>query len=103
MNNKISDNRCIFRFNKDIYCKEAILNTLYRLLEKCYFELNINNKNEYELVIDIKEIGNIEVFKKEFNNELIDQQLRIDIENKYTHIRNLIIEKAFLPIKDKNI
>lgn len=36
--------------------------------------------------------------EKEFGNELIDQQVRYDTEQRFAHIRNLIVEKAFSPI-----
>jgi His-Xaa-Ser system protein HxsD len=38
------------------------------------------------------------LLEKEFNNELIDQQVRYDTELKFGEIRNLIVKQAFAPI-----
>jgi His-Xaa-Ser system protein HxsD len=39
--------------------------------------------------------------EKEFENLLIDQQIRIETEKQFGHIRNLIMKKAFAPVTEK--
>ena len=37
-------------------------------------------------------------FKSLFLKELTDQQVRLDIEKRFGHIRDLIVEEAFKPV-----
>ena len=39
---------------------------------------------------------NIEFEINEFQNELIDQQVRVEVEEDFGEIRNKIVQKAFL-------
>ena len=38
---------------------------------------------------------------KQFCNELIDQQLRYNVNAQFGHIRDMIVEEAFKPVNSK--
>lgn len=38
---------------------------------------------------------------KQFCNELIDQQLRHNVNEQFGHIRDMIVEEAFRPVNSK--
>ena len=82
-----------------IYKHEVITAAVYKFTDKCFVSQNkIDNlitvtfkaKSEYSV--------NFELLEKEFENELIDQQVRYDTEQKFGYIRDLIVKKAFAPI-----
>ena len=101
------DNKLLLILNKTLYEKEAIFSAAYKFTGKStiliepldtvsvgvYFKSKQNaDKNELMMVAEA------------FCNEVLDQQLRLDIEKKYGNIRDLIVEQAFSPIsklKDK--
>lgn len=37
---------------------------------------------------------------KEFCNDLIDQQLRVTTNDRFGHIRDMIVEEAFKPVQE---
>jgi His-Xaa-Ser system protein HxsD len=58
----------------------------------------IDSTIQVTFMAKLEQAVNFDLLEKEFDNELIDQQVRYDTEQKLGHIRNLIVEKAFAPI-----
>lgn len=96
----INDNEIHLKLRKDIYASEAILETSYKFTDQCYLFVGqasdeiylINFKKKVECAIALKEIVD------SFCNELIDQQVRIITEKKFSNIRDEIVKKAFFSI-----
>ena len=82
-----------------IYSQEVISLAIYKFTDKCFISQN-KTENEIQIAFIAKseETVDTELLAKEFENELIDQQIRLDTERRFGHIRNLIVEKAFSPI-----
>ena len=82
-----------------IYKQEVITAAVYKFTDRCFVSQN-KTDNEIQVIFTAKpeQAVNFELLEKEFKNELIDQQIRHDTEQKFGHIRNLIVEKAFAPI-----
>jgi His-Xaa-Ser system protein HxsD len=82
-----------------IYKQELITSAVYKFTEKCFVS---QSKTENEVQVTFMEKPeqsvNFDLLNKEFENELIDQQVRYHTEQKFGRIRNLIVEKAFSPI-----
>jgi His-Xaa-Ser system protein HxsD len=82
-----------------IYKQEVITATVYKFTDKCFVSQNkVDNIIQVTFTAKPKQSVNFELVGEEFENELIDQQVRYDTEQKFGHIRNLIVEKAFSPI-----
>jgi len=82
-----------------IYKQEVITVAVYKFTDKCFVSQNkADNAIQVTFTEKPEQTVNFEMLKKEFENELIDQQIRYDTEQKFGHIRNLIVEKAFAPI-----
>lgn len=83
----------------NIYKQEVITATIYKFTDKCFIS---QSKADEEIQVTFtaksEQLVNFELLEKEFENELIDQQIRYDTEQKFGHIRNLIVEKAFSSI-----
>lgn len=83
----------------NIYKQEVITSAVYKFTGKYFVSQNkVENSIQVTFTAKSDQIANFNLLAKEFENELIDQQVRYDIEQKFGHIRNLIVEKAFSPI-----
>lgn len=93
-----------FQITVDItlYSKEAITATLYKYSGQYYVyeSINADNGNLINIILESKD-GNLvsETTPKQFYNDLIDQQLRVDVNKQSGHIRDLIVEEAFKPVR----
>jgi len=85
------------KFDKEIYDILAIKKAAYKFSDIASFKFN-NNGSYYECSINFLSEMNkdsIERFKLDFNNELLDQDLRVKINNETSEIKNVIIGYAF--------
>lgn len=96
------ENSFLIELSKEIYTKEAILATSYRFTNRCYICIDMPSQDNFTVSFKNKENEeeNIEQLIADFCNELIDQQLRVDVEKEYGEIRNTIVKKALSPIED---
>lgn len=85
----------------NLYSKEAITLALYKYTDNFFIhQQTSNSSNIISIVFEIKdtsapvEIGTF----KQFCNDLIDQQVRAQVEAQFGHIRDLIVEEAFKPV-----
>ena len=87
------------KIDLSIYKQEVITATVHKFTDKCFIS---QSKADEEIQVTFtaksEQLVNFELLEKEFENELIDQQIRHATEQKFGHIRNLIVEKAFAPI-----
>ncbi|NLA25331.1 MAG: His-Xaa-Ser system protein HxsD [Bacteroidales bacterium] len=82
-----------------IYKQEVITATVYKFTDKCFISQSKEGEEiQVTFAAKSEQPINFELLEKEFKNELIDQQIRHDIEQKFGYIRNLIVEKAFAPV-----
>ena len=84
----------------NLYSEKAITATIYRYTDKYFvYQTTIPSNDKQVCVIFESKDGTLdENTVKQFCNDLIDQQLREITTEKYGHIRDLIVEKAFKPI-----
>jgi His-Xaa-Ser system protein HxsD len=97
---KIEDGRLLVEVTKRIYNENAITYSAYKFTDRCYIHIDpisdevigvyFSSKNEIET--------KLEDIAQAFCNELIDQQVRLNVERSYGHIRDEIVKKAFSPI-----
>lgn len=83
---------------KSIYEAEAIRQTAYKYSGE--FNIIVQDNDEvFNVTFDSKSENPItERQVKDICNDFIDQQIRIDTEKRFGHIRDLIVEEAFNPI-----
>lgn len=83
----------------NIYKQEVITATAYKFTGQRFVSQNrVENGINVTFTAKAEQTVNFDLLEKEFENELIDQQVRYDSEQKFGYIRNLIVEKAFNPI-----
>lgn len=101
---KLGNNKFYIKIDTRIYSKDVINSTCYKFLNIYYIYQQINNtdSNFIDVIFESKENSNsLEIDLKNFCNELIDQQVRFDINLKFGHIRDMIVEEAFIPVTPK--
>lgn len=83
---------------KSIYEAEAIRQTAYKYSGE-YYVLALENGDSFDVTFESKTDKAISESQiKEICNDFIDQQIRVDTEKQFGHIRDLIVEEAFNPI-----
>ena len=102
---QLEDGRLLVTLKKEFFEKEAIFSSAYKFTDKC--TIKIDPIDDYTVGVYFKfknenDDINLQKTAELFCNEVIDQQLRLDIEKKYGNIRELIVKQAFSPIKNIN-
>ena len=93
----------ILNFDKNVYSIEAILKAIYKFTNECYIQINSSDANSHRISFSLKE--NSSDLKKqinEFSNELIDQQVRFNLDKANHKIKEMIIRKAFFPFENQS-
>ena len=87
-----------------LYAKDVITAAIYKFSHLFYIHqiMDMENSNFINVIFESKE-GKIvtEDIPKQFCNELIDQQLRHNVNVQFGHIRDMIVEEAFKPVTTK--
>lgn len=98
----VADNKFMVEVSLKIYDKEAIAESAYKFSGKCYVhqQPSENNPDVIEVYFESKDGETISATNvKEFCTDLVDQQIRINTNKQFGHIRDLIVEEAFKPVK----
>jgi His-Xaa-Ser system protein HxsD len=100
----VDNDLVLLPLDETIYCRDAVLRTCYWFTDRCY--IFISRPSEGVLLVSLRAKESkptlenpspltIGALAGEFQNYLLDQQLRIDIELQTRGIRELLIAKAF--------
>ena len=86
----------------NLYSAEAITATSYKYTDRffVYQQTPSDNEKMVNVILEAKN-GSVlvsEEIMKQFCNDLIDQQVRVITNEKFGHIRDLIVEEAFKPV-----
>ena len=88
---------------KKLYEKQAIFNAAYKYSDIAFFKLDeASDDRHVAVVIKIKKTSSdvdIDSFANEFCNEVIDQQIRFDLDIRTREIKKLIYQKAFSALR----
>ena len=98
----LEDKRFMVAVNTELYDKEAIVASAYKYSGRFYIYQNESESDPkiVDVFFESKEHSAVtEADVKDFCNDLIDQQIRIHTTRQFGHIRDLIVEEAFKPVK----
>jgi His-Xaa-Ser system protein HxsD len=87
--------------SKALYEKEAVFAAAYALSGLCRNRVEPAQAGYVKVTLEFLDPGqetDRTQIETRFMNELIDQQLRLDLENRYGAIRRLIVQQAFAPL-----
>jgi His-Xaa-Ser system protein HxsD len=89
--------------SKALYEKEAVFAATYALTGLCRNRVEPAQAGYVKVTLEFLDSGQDTdrvAVENKFMNELIDQQLRLDLEKRYGAIRRLIVQQAFAPLDD---
>jgi His-Xaa-Ser system protein HxsD len=105
MNYTIEGGRICISLYRLFYQKEAVLAAAQKMTGDYYIEIKSLDSERAGIYLEPKVTGSgealtniIEEVAKNFCNEVIDQQVRLDLEKRYGKLRELIVRQAFAPI-----
>jgi His-Xaa-Ser system protein HxsD len=89
--------------SKEIYEKEAVFAAAYALSGVCRNRVEPGQAGYVKVTLELLDSSpdtDMRQIENKFMNELIDQQLRFDLEKRYGSLRRLIVKQAFAPLDD---
>jgi His-Xaa-Ser system protein HxsD len=98
-----TDKKTIFvDLNKEIYHRDAVLKASNKFTNHFYVKVAPSGEYCVRVTFEVKPDNEVELefAAKSFCNEVLDQQIREDLNKTNGHIRKIIYEHAFAPIKD---
>ena len=97
---KIEDGKLILEVDNSIYSDKALLASAYNISDKACVFLNKLSDGKTEVVFMAKDENKLylEEYAKQYCLDVIDQQLRIDLEATFGNYRDMIVRQAFSPI-----
>lgn len=95
---ELENNRFQVVVDMALYAKESLVAACYKFTDRFFIHQQTSGNNV--IVVFEAMDGNAisKVVVKQFCNELIDQQVRFNMNQQFGHIRELIVEEAFKPV-----
>lgn len=94
----IEENKASVSLTKNLYSAEAIHASAYKFSGEYFIHLSEQGDNFVVLFERKNHTAIDELMIKSICNDFIDQQIRIETENRFGRIRDLIVEEAFKPV-----
>lgn len=102
------DGKILVRIAKEFYKREAVFAAAHKLTEK--FAVMIKPLDEYTVGVYLEPKPAAKLDKRhideaihDFLNNLLDEQVRLDLEKDYGILRELIVKQAFAPISSAEL
>jgi His-Xaa-Ser system protein HxsD len=103
---KLSSGALLLTLSKEIYEKEAVMAAAYKFTDSCMILVRPSGEKNMEVVFEPmgeRTTKDVEGISKKFCNEVLDQQIRLDLERRFGNIREVIVKHAFSPLKELNV
>jgi len=100
---KLEDGRLLIKLDKSVYEKEAVMAAAYKMTDTCVIivkPLETNHLGVYFEPKDNQEENELQLIAENYCNEVLDQQVRLDVEKQNGNIRDLLVRQAFSPIEN---
>jgi His-Xaa-Ser system protein HxsD len=93
---EISGSELTIVVDETVYSREALLRASYWFTDRCYLSISPDGPNSLSVRVRAKPGGpGLAAVASEFENALLDAQLRVEIGRETAKIRELIVAKAF--------
>lgn len=97
-----SDRSLVLHIDQRLYAKDAIAAAVYVFSDRFHILMETSNDdaNFIDIILEPKDGSSCEMERivKELANELLEQQIRHYVENRFGNIRDEIVKAAFRPI-----
>jgi His-Xaa-Ser system protein HxsD len=92
----VENGEVILLVDESVYSRDALLRTCYWFTDRCYLFVSRAGLGVFSVRIRAKAGGAaLDTISGEFENALIDQQVRHDIARETERLRELVVAKAF--------
>lgn len=98
---KTEDGKLLLTLSKEYFLREAVFAAAHKYSNICKVEIFPVGEYEVGVWLSLKEgvrEEELHSIAEEFSNELIDQQIRLDLDKRNGRIRELIVKHAFAPL-----
>lgn len=91
--------RIVIDFDVAVYSPKAIKRAAYEFSNQANIEIKSNGSKVISAIISVPNLHVIdnEKFIREFKESVFDHQIRLDVEEDYRTIRQMIVAQAFQP------
>lgn len=100
---KTDDDKIIVKLAKELYERQAVFAAAHKLTDR--FAVMIEPIDDYSVGVYIEPKRNTNLDEStiddaifEFFNDLLDEQVRLDLEKQYGSLRDIIVKQAFEPL-----
>ena len=99
---KTDNGKLMVVLKKVFYEKEAVFAAAYKFTDLCSILIEPIDDDSVGIYFEKLEgkTVNLKELAKKYCNEILDQQVRLDLEKRYGNIRDLIYKHAFTPLKN---
>jgi His-Xaa-Ser system protein HxsD len=94
----------LVNLDKSFFSKRAVLSAAYKFTGRNIIEIFPLEEGAVGILFKPKNGNFLEDVEKDavlFLNEVLDQQVRVNLEQDFGHVREIIVEHAFSPVKKK--
>jgi len=85
-----------------VYERQAIVNASHKFSEAFHIHIDLEN-DQYKITFKAKAKGEESIDKLQmFTNEVLEQQVRLDLNKQFGNLRDLIYQKAFSVVEVVN-
>jgi His-Xaa-Ser system protein HxsD len=84
--------------DRAIFSLDVVLRAAYKFTDRCYLFVRSHEARQDRWLVVLKaksSAANAEAYASELANELLDQQLRVQLERQFHDVRTLIVAQAF--------
>ncbi|MGE4552303.1 MAG: His-Xaa-Ser system protein HxsD [Desulfovibrionaceae bacterium] len=96
----LEDGRLRILLQRECYQPEAARAAAYRFTNRCCVLLGTPDADHVQVLFEPLPDADtdLEQIAKAFANEVLDQQLRLELEQRFGDLRDRIVRQAFLPV-----
>ena len=88
--------------SKECFDREPVVAAASRFTGRYYVSIRPADDDSFEVSLQAKKADDAdENILHIFRNEVIDQQVRHDLHNRFGKLRDMIVEQAFYPLEKK--
>lgn len=101
---QINDSTVQIKVDLRLYHKDALCAALYRYSDRFFIHQQVDDGDDSLVRVCFEDKTGAKLdpaVLKQFSCDLIDEQLRFNINQRCGHIRDLIVEEAFRPVNSR--
>ena len=99
---KTDGGKFLLKLSKRFYEKRAVMTAAYKFTHKCVILVEPLEEGYVGVWFQAKHNESADIIPElinDFCNEVLDQQVRLDLEKRYGGLRDTIVKHAFLPFE----